>query len=154
MSSSGATRRRDRMHAPLSPAFWVEWRGLSSLDAIADQWAGLARRALEPNVFYEPGFALAATPVFGADAGAALVWSSTGRLIGLFPARIERWRAGPQAAAVGWTHPYAPLGTPLGDRDEACAVIAAWLDHLSRDPAMPGLVILPLVPEHGAFAHA
>ena len=62
--------------------------------------------------------ALAAAPVFGADAGAMLVWSTTGRLLGLFPARIERGR-GPLARMVGWTHPFAPLGTPLVDRDHA-----------------------------------
>ena len=55
---------------------------------------------------------------------------------------------------VGWTHPFAPLGTPLVDRDEPEAVIAAWLDHLSHDPAMPAQLLLPLVPEHGAFAKA
>ena len=55
---------------------------------------------------------------------------------------------------VGWTHPFAPLGTPLVDRDEPEAVIAAWLDHLGRDPAMPAQLLLPLVPEQGAFAAA
>ena len=55
---------------------------------------------------------------------------------------------------VGWTHPFAPLGTPLVDRDEPEAVIAAWLDHLSRDPAMPARLLLPLIPEQGAFAKA
>jgi hypothetical protein len=56
--------------------------------------------------------------------------------------------------AVGWTHPFGPLGTPLVDRDEPEAVIAAWLGHLSRDPAMPARLLLPLVPEQGAFATA
>ena len=83
------------------------------------EWRALAARALEPNVFYEPAFALAAAPVFGARCGAVLVWSQGGtRLIGLFPARD---RAALRRAAVlaGWTHPYAPLGAPLVDRDEA-----------------------------------
>jgi hypothetical protein len=55
---------------------------------------------------------------------------------------------------VGWSHPFAPLGTPLVDRDEPGAVIAAWLDHLSRDPALPARLLLPLIPERGAFAQA
>lgn len=141
------------MHAPLSAVLRAEWRALSSLADIADGWRTLAQRALEPNVFYDPAFALAAAPVFGANAGAVLVWSSSGRLMGLFPAQAERWHGGPQATMVGWMHPYAPLGTPLVDRDEPEAVIAAWLDHLRRDPAMPGQVLLPLLPE-GAFAAA
>ena len=98
--------------------------------AIADEWRELAARALEPNVFYEPAFALAAAPVFGADAGAVLVRSAAGRLVGLFPGAH---RAPPRRDAsmlTGWTHPYAPLGVPLVDRDEPEAAIAALLDHL------------------------
>jgi CelD/BcsL family acetyltransferase involved in cellulose biosynthesis len=141
------------MHAPLRPSFQVEWRGLSTLESYASEWRALAARAIEPNVFYEPAFALAAAPVFGADAGAVLVRSAGGRLAGLFPARIERWRGG-WSSITGWTHPYAPLGTPLVDRDEPEAVISAWLDHLSRDPAMPAQLLLQFVPEQGAFAKA
>ena len=142
------------MHAPLSPAFRVEWRGLASLKDIAGEWRALTARALEPNVFYEPAFALAAAPVLGRDAGAALVRSASGRLLGLFPARFDRRRYGLAGTVIGWTHPYAPLGTPLVDRDEAEATIAAWLDHLARDPAMPRLLLMPFVPEQGPFAVA
>jgi CelD/BcsL family acetyltransferase involved in cellulose biosynthesis len=142
------------MHAPLSPAFRSEWCSVAALEAIVEEWRALAARALEPNVFYEPAFALAAAPVFGADAGAVLVRTAGGRLAGLFPARIDRWRGGFTSTLVGWTHPYAPLGTPLIDRDEPESVIAAWLDHLGRDPAMPAQLLLPLVPEQGAFAAA
>ena len=142
------------MHAPLSPAFRSQWCSVAALDSIAAEWRALAARALEPNVFYEPAFALAAAPVFGVDAGAVLVRTAGGRLAGLFPARIGRWRGGFTSMLVGWTHPYAPLGTPLIDRDEPEAVIAAWLDHLGRDRAMPAQLLLPFVPEQGAFAHA
>jgi CelD/BcsL family acetyltransferase involved in cellulose biosynthesis len=142
------------MHAPLSPAFRSEWCSVAALESIAEEWRALATRALEPNVFYEPAFALAAAPVFGADAGAVLVRTAGSRLAGLFPARIDRWRGGFTSTLVGWTHPYAPLGTPLIDRDEPESVIAAWLDHLGRDPAMPAQLLLPLVPEQGAFAAA
>jgi CelD/BcsL family acetyltransferase involved in cellulose biosynthesis len=136
-------------------AFDVEWRPLSELEPIADQWRTLAAHALEPNVFYEPAFALAAQCVYGRDAGAVLVWSGTTprQLLGLFPARIERRRYGlPLPVLVGWTHPYAPLGTPLVERDAAEPVIAAWLDHIAGDPALPDLMLLPFVPQDGAFA--
>ena len=49
---------------------------------------------------------------------------------------------------VGWTHPYAPLGTPLVEREAAEPAIAAWLAHLADDPELPGLVLLPFLP-HG-----
>ena len=61
------------MHGTLHPQ--AEWRPLASLRPIVAEWASLAQRALEPNVFYEPAFALAAAPVFGKDAGAVLIWS-------------------------------------------------------------------------------
>ena len=142
------------MHAPLPSAYRIEWRALASLEDIHDAWHGLAARALEPNVFYEPAFARNAAPVFGADAGVVLVWSALGRLMGMFPGRLMRWRGGPGRTLTGWTHPYAPLGVPLVDRDEAEAVITAWLDHLASDRAMPALLMLPMVPEQGAFATA
>ena len=142
------------MHAPLSPALRVEWRAISALTPIVEQWRALAARALEPNVFYDPAFALAAAPVFGARCGAVLVWSAPGRLVGLFPAQVAGWREGSWPATAGWSHPYAPLGTPLVDRDEAEPVIGAWLEHLARDPAAPALLLLPMLPESGAFARA
>jgi CelD/BcsL family acetyltransferase involved in cellulose biosynthesis len=138
------------MHAPLDLTYRTEWRALSSLSPFAAEWRDLAARAVEPNVFYGPDFLTAAAPVFGKDAGTVLVRTTGGRLVGLFPARIDRWRG----ALTGWTHPFAPLGTPLVDRGEPEAVIAAWLNHLRSDPAIPARLLLPLVPEQGVFARA
>jgi CelD/BcsL family acetyltransferase involved in cellulose biosynthesis len=133
----------------------VEWRSLAELAPIAGEWRALAARALEPNVFYEPAFALAATPVFGGDAGAMLVWSGDEprRLVGLFPARIERRRYGLKLPILaGFTHPYGPLGVPLVEREAAEPIVAAWLAHLAADEALPGLLLLPFLPQDGAFA--
>src|ERR1051325_1548782 len=111
MSSSGAAPSKGAgpMHAPLNPTLRAEWRGIADLGNAVEAWHALAARALEPNVFYEPAFAQAAAPVFGQDAGATLVWSGH-RLVGLFPGRIER--RGPLTRLAGWTHSFAPLGTP------------------------------------------
>ena len=73
------------MHGTIESAFRVEWRPLTELGAVAAEWRALAGRALEPNVFYEPAFALAAAPVFGRDVGAGLVWS---RSTAAAPARL------------------------------------------------------------------
>ena len=138
-------------------SFAVEWRELSELDAIADEWRELAARALSPNVFYEPAFALAAAPVFGRGVGAVLVWSGTSprRLLGFFPARIEKRRYGiPLPMLVGWTHPFAPLGVPLVEPEAAEPAIAAWLAYLAGHAELPGLLLLPLVPEDGLFGAA
>ncbi len=133
----------------------VEWRWFADLVPFAEAWRDLATRALEPNVFYEPAFALAAAGVFGGDVGAALVWSGTRprKLLGFFPARVTTRRYGIRLPVlVGWTHPYAPLGTPLVERETAEPVIAAWLAHLAADPSLPEVVVLPLLPEDGPFA--
>ena len=138
-ASAIASARRaavaDRYAAGALP---VEWRSLLELESIEEEWRELAARALEPNIFYEPAFALPAARVFGRDAGAVLVWSGTNprKLLGFFPARIAPRRYGLKLPVlVGWTHPYAPLGTPLVEREAAEPVIAAWLAHLADDRA-------------------
>jgi CelD/BcsL family acetyltransferase involved in cellulose biosynthesis len=145
------------VHGVIDSSFRVEWRPLSGLADIAAQWQSLAARALEPNVFLEPAFARAAAPVFGRDVGAGLVWSraSPARLMGFFPARVERRRYGiALPVLVGWTHPYAPLGTPLVDRDAGTAAICAWLDHLASRADLPHVLLMPFLPVAGPVAEA
>jgi CelD/BcsL family acetyltransferase involved in cellulose biosynthesis len=150
-----ARRALSERHA--ADAFAVEWRDFAALGPLASEWRALAGSALEPNVFYEPAFALAAAPVFGRAAGAFLVWSGGGerRLLGFFPARIEMRRYGFRLPVLlGWTHAYAPLGVPLVEREAADGVIAAWLAHLAAHGEQPGLVLLPFLPAEGPFAAA
>ena len=156
-SAIGRARRAVLTDRYAAYSLTLEWRELSDLLPIAREWRELAGRALEPNVFYEPAFALAAAPVFAQDAGAVLVWSNDDRrrLVGFFPARIERRRYGVHLPIlVGLTHPYGPLGVPLVEREGAEPIIAAWLAHLAADESLPGLVLLPYLPEDGPFAAA
>jgi len=135
----------------------VEWLRLDQISPVADAWRELAGRALEPNAFYEPSFALPAAQVYGEDVGAVLVWSEAKprRLVGFFPARIESRRYGIKLPLlVGWTHPYGPLGLPLVERDGAEPIIAAWLRHVSMDKALPALMLLPFLPAEGGFGAA
>ena len=75
------------------------------------------------------------------------------RLIGFFPVAIERRRYGMKMPVlVGWTHAYGPLGTPLIDRESGDAAVAAWLDHLAADPALPKLMLMPYLPAEGDVA--
>jgi CelD/BcsL family acetyltransferase involved in cellulose biosynthesis len=155
MSASAAVGlARERADGPTRriSAGRTEWKRLGALADLRAEWRDLSRRALEPNVFYDPAFALAAA-VFGADVGAVLVWSKTApqRLIGLFPARVER-RYGVLATLTGWTHPYAPFGVPLVDRDEAEAAIVAFLDRVEADAKLPKLLMLPFIATEGPFA--
>ncbi len=154
VAATAGARRAALADRQAANAFATEWRGLEQLEPIAGEWRELAERALEPNVFYEPAFALPAARVFGRDAGAVLVWSQTQprRLLGFFPARIERRRYGLHLPVlVGLTHPYGPLGVPLVERAAAEPVIAAWLKHVAGDAALPGFLLLPHLPADGAF---
>jgi len=143
------------VHGTIEPAYEVEIRPLAALTSIEPQWRTLAARALMPNVFYEPQFALAAAPVFGPNVSAVLVWSRGKRthLVGLFPTRIERHRYGlPWPITVGWSHPYAPLGVPLIDPATAEPVIGAFLDHAAT--CSPQAILLPMFPQQGTLAAA
>jgi hypothetical protein len=74
---------------------------LAALSNVVEPWRRLTARAIEPNVFYEPGFARAAAPVLGRDVEAILVdrfhlWSADAprRLVGLFPVHAVGRRYG------------------------------------------------------------
>jgi CelD/BcsL family acetyltransferase involved in cellulose biosynthesis len=148
VSAIASARRAAVADRYAANALAVEWRYLSELEQIADEWRELAARALEPNVFYEPAFALPAAKIFGRDSGAFLVWSGTSprKLLGFFPGRIEPRRYGLRLPVL--------VGTPLVEREAAEPVIAAWLAHLADDPELPGLVLLPFLPTEGPFATA
>ena len=143
------------MHGTIESTLEVELRPLAELASIASDWRALAARALVPNIFYEPAFALAAQPVFGHNVGATLVWSRgvTRRLLGLFPVQVERCRYGlPWPIVVGWINPYAPLGLPLVDREAAEPVLGAWLEHIASHQPRP--LLLPMFPQEGTLARA
>jgi CelD/BcsL family acetyltransferase involved in cellulose biosynthesis len=133
----------------------IERRPLAGLGDIVDPWRRLAERAAEPNVFYTPDFALAAAPALGRDVEAILAWSAKRQLLGLLPFRLASRRYGVKLPLlVGWTHPFAPLGTPLIDRDALAEVAAACLAHIASDATLPKLLLLPLLPHAGPVARA
>jgi CelD/BcsL family acetyltransferase involved in cellulose biosynthesis len=133
----------------------IERRPLAALADIAGPWRRLAQHAAEPNVFYTPDFALGAAPALGRDVEAVLVWSAEGQLLGLLPFRRSSRRYGMKLPLlVGWTHPFAPLGTPLVDRDATAEVAAAFFGHIGGDAALPKLLLLPLLPDAGTVARA
>jgi CelD/BcsL family acetyltransferase involved in cellulose biosynthesis len=133
----------------------IERRPLAALTDIREPWQRLAERAVEPNVFYTPDFALAAAPALGRDVEAILVWSAERRLLGLLPFRQSSRRYGIKLPLlVGWIHPFAPLGAPLVDRDATAEVAAAFLAHVAGEPALPKLLLMPLLPDCGPVAQA
>ncbi len=133
----------------------AERRPLAALTDIVEPWRALCERAAEPNVFYDPAFALAAAPIFGHGVEAILIWDAAERLVGFFPFSVAARRYGIRVPLIlGWTHHFAPLGTPLVDRDFSCEAIAAFLARIARDDALPKLLLLPLLNESGPIAAA
>jgi CelD/BcsL family acetyltransferase involved in cellulose biosynthesis len=109
-----------------SQAALSENGALTPLSAIAaDRWRMLADRAVEPNGYYLPDWALAIDAFARGRTGVSALdaWNGTesgaARLIGLVPV-VSLWRAYkiPLPALVG-ADPYGSLCTPLLDREMA-----------------------------------
>jgi CelD/BcsL family acetyltransferase involved in cellulose biosynthesis len=90
------------------------------------QWRALAERALEPNGYYLPSWALAVDALASGRTGASVLVAQSGatpdsanRLIGLMPVvSMARAYKIPLPALVS-AHPYGTLCTPPLDRDMA-----------------------------------
>jgi CelD/BcsL family acetyltransferase involved in cellulose biosynthesis len=117
----------------------------------ADRWHALSQRAVEPNGYYLPGWALAidASARGRTNVSALGAWSDAG-LIGLMPV-VSLWRAYrlPLPALVS-ADPYGTLCTPLLDRemaDEAAFRLMRQARHagahalILRDVTLDGAVM-------------
>jgi len=119
-------------------------------------WADLARRAIEPNPYFYPAWARAGTRHAEGKSGGRvlLAWDSPARtrLIGLLPV-VSAWRALriPIPVFVAW-QAYAPLTTPLLDRDMADAAARGLIAAAAKAGAMA--LLLPLLAEDGPAALA
>lgn len=120
---------RNQPDAPIA----IEIRPLHACAEIGPAWADLAARALQPNLFFEPDFALAAVQHIVAfrDAVAILAWQGDAsgpqrRLIGLVPC-FPRNRLFAPDGLVGFSDKRLLDGSPLLDRVQAQAVIEAIL---------------------------
>ncbi|EJW13131.1 hypothetical protein A33M_0623 [Rhodovulum sp. PH10] len=134
-------------------AFRVEREPLAALADAREAWQALAERAAEPNVFLSPAVALAALPAFGRGVEAVAVRAADGRLAGMFPLRRRVARNGlPRKTWVGWSHVFAPLGTPLVDRAAPEPVVAAFLAAVAAAGAVYLVPQLPDGPVADAFA--
>ena len=117
---AGVHARRDAV-APASSLRQPICEVTSLLAVPETVWLDLAERAAEPNAFFLPAWARAVSRHAEGKSGARalLVWDGAARtrLIGLLPV-VSAWRAlrVPLPALVAW-QAYAPLTTPLIDRD-------------------------------------
>ncbi len=140
----------DAVRAPLEAAEY----SLEQMDAAQDDWADLADRALEPNAFYEPGFALPAARHFPVSDRPRfiVVRNGAGRMTGLFPIMTANPLTGDGLTRL-WLHKQAALATPLVDRDAAPETIEAFLDWMERQGQSTG-VVFSRMPADGRFRSA
>jgi O-antigen/teichoic acid export membrane protein/CelD/BcsL family acetyltransferase involved in cellulose biosynthesis len=120
-------------------------------------WRDLAARALEPNVFYAPGFAPAGLEHLpeGRGARVLMAWQEMGgtrHLVGLLPVVRARGRFLNPLPIRRAALLYGTLSTPLLDPDCPDGALAAMLATLDR-AGVPGL-LLPFLHEGGSAAAA
>jgi CelD/BcsL family acetyltransferase involved in cellulose biosynthesis len=128
-------------------SFSTEALSAAEMENCFAEWADLARRALEPNAFFEPGFALAAVKLFPARSQPRFVavWAEGGsleprRLMALYPIAPPGRMFGDRFVRL-WLHKQAALATPLVDRRNAAPALAALFGWLERHmPKAPGIV--------------
>ena len=119
-------------------------------------WSHLAACAIEPNAFYEPAWARAVSAHARgrSHAKALLAWDGPEHenLIGMLPV-VSAWRALklPIPVLVAW-QAYAPLTTPLLDRDAAEQAAAGLLD--AARTAGAGAILFPDLAQDGPAAAA
>lgn len=130
-----AVRRSPRTLAPRPGAVIVELCEGLGIEEHVTAWTALSARAIEPNVFLEPGFALPAVMHFphaqrprfllcwdGAAAGAPV-------LIGLLA--LQRSRPALTPVAEAWRHPQWVVSAPLLDAERGAAALDAMLGWLA-----------------------
>jgi hypothetical protein len=156
--SSIDTSGTDRSASPAAGmrplAVHVERVSARAMLGFQSAWSDLVTRALEPNVFLDPAFAIpllqhvrfATRPEF------ILVWeddgpASFGSLIGLLPIHIPR---GPRPLVRGFHHQQVTLGTPLLDSLRAADVLPAMLSWVGEHHRGPALMLTD-IPLEGPF---
>ena len=137
-----ALRRSPRLPAPAVAVMTVELCEAAGIEAHGPAWAALASRAVEPNVFLEPGFALPAVMHFppAQRPRFLLCWDGAGgapqTLIGLLAVQPSRPLLTPVAEA--WRHPQWIVSAPLLDAKRGAAALDAMLGWFAADPKLRG----------------
>ena len=118
----------------------------------------LSRRAVEPNVFFNPRFLAPAMPrLEDREVRLAVIRDgdeNRSRLRLLVPFSVER---APVPIGVSimrtWSSPFGPLGTPLLDRDDPVGVLEDFFAMLARPHLkLPRVLVLPEIRLDGPVA--
>jgi len=111
----------------------IPWR---AMEAEVEGWDTLARRASEPNPFYESWYLLPSLRhLGGSECVSILRFERNGRLAGLLPiVRSRAYYRWPIPNLSGWLHANAFLGTPLIERGAEQAFWRAVLEWADGSP--------------------
>jgi CelD/BcsL family acetyltransferase involved in cellulose biosynthesis len=137
----------------------VDVRPLADCAEIMPQWRALSAAALQPNIFYEPDFCLAAAQHLPEAAGhaAMLVWDPRGggesRLLAFWPVK-GALRSGQKGLARGLSSRYASCGAPLVHRRFAVEAICAILSALGAQSSGPAAVLFNEIALDGPVGRA
>jgi O-antigen/teichoic acid export membrane protein/CelD/BcsL family acetyltransferase involved in cellulose biosynthesis len=136
---------------PAASDLRVEECDARQMEGHLEAWRDLVVRAVEPNGFYDPDFALAAARHLPGAQGVrfVLVWSGE-QLEALVPTLSARRRYILPFPLTSVWPAYAPLSTPLLDRDRGAEAFRAVLDHMTASGARACLI--PRLSDAGAAA--
>lgn len=125
---------------------------------LIDELAHLSRRAIEPNVFFDPQFLAPAMPRLDDRKVRLMVVrdekGSRSRLRLLMPFSVERSAfIGGVATIRAWTHPFGPLGTLPVDGDDPAGTLWNFLSTLTApELGLPDVLVIPDVRIDGPMA--
>ncbi len=145
-------------HVPAAPLVVMTarpWRELDRRTTIT-AWDTLARRASEPNPFYESWYLLPSLRALAGDKDIRLLTlEADGKLVGLLPMLRETDYYGyPLAHLRNWMHPNCFLGAPLVQRGFERQFWDALLAHCDRRKSRSLFLHLSHLPDTGALHEA
>lgn len=153
LRAATASCRSPRAAAPRPGALIVELCEGLGIEEHVPAWAALAARAVEPNAFLEPGFALPAVMHFpqAQRPRFLLCWDGEAAdpptLIGLLALQASR----PLLTSVGeaWRNPQWVVSAPLLDAERGAAALDAMLGWLAADHRTRGGLLVRGVQKGG-----
>ncbi len=150
MSQRGLTNLSATRTQPRRGTFALE--PIDALPRLSERISALAERALEPNPFFLPAFLEPAIAALGKKSLRLAIFSDRDDLHFFAPVVVNGGQVLGGRKSTVWAHPYAPLGTPLIDRQLAPLVTDALIQHMRTSGRT--IFSIPHLPLKGPAAEA
>ena len=142
--------RKDARTVTGAGALRIEFAEFAAAEAVRSEWTALLDRALEPNIFAEPAFALAAAQHFAESRRPLFLLvrdrdgedGSPGALLCVWPIEGRPSALSPQIVR-GWCTSHAVVGAPVIDRSRAAEVADAVFAALANRFGARSLLLAP-----------